>query len=39
LILLSCGIHGNVIRILVPLTVPDDILDAGLAKLEQALAA
>jgi 4-aminobutyrate aminotransferase/(S)-3-amino-2-methylpropionate transaminase len=39
LILLSCGIYANVIRILVPLTVQDDILEEGLGKLERALAA
>ncbi|WP_029013362.1 4-aminobutyrate--2-oxoglutarate transaminase [Niveispirillum irakense] len=38
LILLSCGTHGNVIRILVPLTVTDAILAEGLDKLERALA-
>ena len=37
LILLSCGVHGNVIRILVPLTASDAIVDEGLGKLEQAL--
>ncbi len=30
LVLLSCGIHGNVLRMLVPLTAPDAILDEGL---------
>lgn len=30
LILLSCGLYGNVIRILVPLTVPDEQLQQGL---------
>ncbi len=39
LILLSCGVFSNVIRILVPLTVEDEILESGLAKLERALAA
>ncbi len=39
LVLLSCGVHGNTIRILVPLTVQDDVLDEGLAKLEKALVA
>jgi len=39
LVLLSCGVHGNTIRILVPLTVQDDVLDEGLAKLEKALIA
>jgi len=33
LILLSCGSHGNVIRVLVPLTAPDALLDEGLALL------
>ncbi|TWB37274.1 4-aminobutyrate--2-oxoglutarate transaminase [Nitrospirillum pindoramense] len=37
LILLSCGVHGNVIRILAPLTIPDAQLDAGLDILAQAL--
>ena len=39
LVLLSCGSHGNVIRILVPLTVSDAVLDEGLAILAQSLAA
>lgn len=39
LILLSCGTSGETIRILVPLTVEDDILEEGLGKLEQALTA
>jgi 4-aminobutyrate aminotransferase/(S)-3-amino-2-methylpropionate transaminase len=37
LILLSCGVHANVIRILVPLTASDRIVDEGLDKLEHAL--
>ena len=37
LILLSCGLYGNVIRILVPLVVSDDDLDRGLELLEEAL--
>ena len=37
LILLSCGVFGNVIRILVPLTAEEAVLDEGLDKLEQAL--
>lgn len=36
LILLSCGTYGNVVRILVPLTVSDAVLDEGLTILEQA---
>lgn len=39
LILLSCGVYSNAIRILVPLTASDALLDEGLAKLEKALAA
>ncbi|MBB2174971.1 4-aminobutyrate--2-oxoglutarate transaminase [Gluconacetobacter johannae] len=39
LILLSCGVHGETIRILVPLTAPDSQIDEGLAIIEQALAA
>ena len=39
LVLLSCGIHGNVIRLLVPLTASDAVLDEGLAHLGAALAA
>lgn len=31
LVLLSCGVYGNVIRILVPLTASDAVLDEGLA--------
>jgi 4-aminobutyrate aminotransferase/(S)-3-amino-2-methylpropionate transaminase len=34
LILLSCGVRGNVIRILAPLTIEMDHLDEGLAILE-----
>ncbi|HJV63367.1 MAG TPA: 4-aminobutyrate--2-oxoglutarate transaminase, partial [Albitalea sp.] len=30
LILLSCGTHGNVIRVLVPLTASNELLDEGL---------
>lgn len=37
LILLSCGIYGNTIRLLAPLTASDAILDEGLDKLEAAL--
>jgi 4-aminobutyrate aminotransferase/(S)-3-amino-2-methylpropionate transaminase len=39
LVLLSCGVYANVIRILVPLTASDELLDEGLAILGQALAA
>jgi 4-aminobutyrate aminotransferase/(S)-3-amino-2-methylpropionate transaminase len=37
--LLSCGTYGNVIRILVPLTASDAIVDEGLAIIEASLAA
>ena len=37
LVLLSCGTSGQAIRILVPLTVPDAVLDEGLAILGAAL--
>jgi 4-aminobutyrate aminotransferase-like enzyme len=37
LILLSCGLYGNVIRILVPLVVSDEDLERGLELLEEAL--
>jgi 4-aminobutyrate aminotransferase/(S)-3-amino-2-methylpropionate transaminase len=37
LILLSCGVYGNVIRILVPLTASDSLLDEGLGMLADTL--
>ena len=37
LVLLSCGIYGNVIRILVPLSIDDALLARGLDLLEEAL--
>jgi 4-aminobutyrate aminotransferase/(S)-3-amino-2-methylpropionate transaminase len=36
LILLSCGIYGNVVRILVPITAEDAVVDEGLAILAKA---
>jgi 4-aminobutyrate aminotransferase/(S)-3-amino-2-methylpropionate transaminase len=39
LILLGCGLHGNVIRILVPLVVTDEELERGLDVLEESLSA
>lgn len=39
LVLLSCGVNANTIRILNPLTISDELLTEGLAKLEQALIA
>ncbi|MFH1136486.1 MAG: 4-aminobutyrate--2-oxoglutarate transaminase [Pseudomonadota bacterium] len=38
LITLSCGNHGNVIRILTPLVITDEQLEKGLAILEEGLA-
>jgi 4-aminobutyrate aminotransferase / (S)-3-amino-2-methylpropionate transaminase / 5-aminovalerate transaminase len=38
LVLLSCGMYGNVIRVLVPLTIDDDLLERGFGLLEEALA-
>ncbi len=37
LVLLSCGLYGNVVRILVPILAPDEDVDEGLAILEEAL--
>jgi 5-aminovalerate/4-aminobutyrate aminotransferase len=37
LILLACGNYGNVLRILVPLTVPDEQLERGLQILDECL--
>ena len=39
LVLLSCGLYGNVIRLLPPLTIASDELDEGMAILEESLAA
>jgi 4-aminobutyrate aminotransferase/(S)-3-amino-2-methylpropionate transaminase len=39
LILLSCGTYGNVIRVLVPLTASDALVDEGLAIIDAALTA
>jgi 4-aminobutyrate aminotransferase/(S)-3-amino-2-methylpropionate transaminase len=37
LIVLPCGVYGNVIRFLVPLTATDELIHEGLAVLEKAL--
>ncbi|MEH0020369.1 MAG: 4-aminobutyrate--2-oxoglutarate transaminase [Desulfobacter sp.] len=37
LILLACGIHGNVIRVLVPLVIEDQLLEQGLTLMEEGL--
>jgi 4-aminobutyrate aminotransferase / (S)-3-amino-2-methylpropionate transaminase / 5-aminovalerate transaminase len=39
LLLLSCGLYGNVLRLLPPLTVTDEELARGLQLLEESLAA
>lgn len=39
LVLLTCGTYGNVVRILVPLTASDALLDEGLDVMETALRA
>jgi 4-aminobutyrate aminotransferase len=39
LVLLSCGLYGNVIRLLPPLSATDEELERGLAILEEALGA
>jgi len=39
LIVLGCGAQGEAIRLLFPLTIPDAVLDEGMALLEQALQA
>jgi 4-aminobutyrate aminotransferase len=38
-VLLSCGLYGNVIRLLPPLTIAEAEVDEGLAVLEESLAA
>lgn len=38
LVILSCGLYGNVIRVLAPLTIDDALLNEGLDLLEAALA-
>ncbi len=39
LLLLACGMYGNVIRLLAPLTISDDELDEGMTLLEESIAA
>ncbi len=39
LLLLACGIHGNVIRLLAPLTISDGELEEGLRLLEESIVA
>ncbi|MES2010711.1 MAG: 4-aminobutyrate--2-oxoglutarate transaminase [Pseudomonadota bacterium] len=37
LLLLSCGVYGNVVRFLFPLTIPDAVMEEGLGILEAVL--
>ncbi|WP_129140039.1 4-aminobutyrate--2-oxoglutarate transaminase [Modicisalibacter coralii] len=37
LILLSCGLYGNTIRFLMPVTISDEVLNEGLALIEETL--
>lgn len=37
LILLSCGMYGNTIRFLMPITIEDEVLEEGLAIIEESL--
>ena len=39
LLLLTCGLYGNVIRFLAPLTIPDEVFTEALSILEDALLA
>jgi 4-aminobutyrate aminotransferase-like enzyme len=39
LLLLSCGLYGNVLRLLPPLTVADEDVETGLELLEESLVA
>jgi len=39
LLLLNCGSYGNVLRLMLPLTIPENVLEEGLDILEAALAA
>lgn len=38
LILLSCGMYGNTLRFLMPVTIENEVLEEGLDMIEQALA-
>ena len=39
LLLLTCGVHGNVIRFLSPITIQDEVFTEALGKLEEAIRA
>ena len=36
-VVLTCGTYGNVVRLLPPLSLSDELLDEGLSVLEQAV--
>jgi 4-aminobutyrate aminotransferase / (S)-3-amino-2-methylpropionate transaminase / 5-aminovalerate transaminase len=36
-VVLTCGTYGNVVRLLPPLSLADDLLDEGLSVLEHAV--
>jgi 4-aminobutyrate aminotransferase/(S)-3-amino-2-methylpropionate transaminase len=38
LLVLTAGTYGNVIRLLPPLTIPEDLLDEGMEILSKAVA-
>jgi 4-aminobutyrate aminotransferase-like enzyme len=38
LILLTCGVYGNAIRFLYPLTIQDEVFDEALDIIDRALA-
>jgi 4-aminobutyrate aminotransferase/(S)-3-amino-2-methylpropionate transaminase len=38
LILLACGMHGNALRLMMPLTASDAIIDEGMTILESVIA-
>ena len=37
LVLLTCGVHGNVIRFLYPITIEDELFDRALSILKNAI--
>ncbi|MBC7140651.1 MAG: 4-aminobutyrate--2-oxoglutarate transaminase, partial [Rhodobacteraceae bacterium] len=39
LLLLTCGVHGNVIRFLSPITIQDAVFTEALGKLEESIRA
>ena len=39
LILLTCGVYGNVIRFLAPITIQDEVFNEALNMLEDSIAA